>query len=56
LLQQKVPAHICGAMIGHEDNSMTTGIYGERPSVDEIGNHVLPHMKHLLKVLNFKAI
>lgn len=56
LLQQKVPAHICGAMIGHEDDSMTTGIYGERPSVDEIGSHVLPHLKHLLKVLNFKAI
>lgn len=56
LLQQKVPVHICGAMIGHEDDSMTTGIYGERPSVDEIGSHVVPHMKHLLAVLNFKAI
>ncbi|MGV0958468.1 MAG: tyrosine-type recombinase/integrase [Limnohabitans sp.] len=55
LLQQKVPAHICSAMIGHEDNSMTTGVYGAPPSVDEIGHHVLPHLKHLLKVLNFKA-
>ena len=55
LLQQKVPAHICSAMIGHEDNSMTTGVYGAPPSVDEIGSHVLPHMTQLLKVLSFKV-
>lgn len=54
LLQQKVPVYMCAALVGHEDNSMTTGVYGEMPPVDEIASHVGHHQTTLLQVLNFQ--
>ena len=54
LLQQKVPVYMCAALVGHEDNSMTTGIYGDFPPVAEIASHVGNHQATLLKVLNFQ--
>ena len=54
LLQQKVPVYMCAALVGHEDNSMTTGVYGDMPPVDEIASHVGHHQATLLQVLNFQ--
>jgi integrase len=54
LLQQKVPVYMCAALVGHEDNSMTTGVYGDMPAVDEIASHVGHHQTTLLQVLNFQ--
>lgn len=54
LLQQKVPVHICAALLGHEDESMTTGVYATPPSVDDIAAVLVPHQTSLLNALKFQ--
>ena len=53
LLTNKVERYICGAILGHVDESMTTGVYADPPSVDFLAEKVCPKQVELLEYLGF---
>ncbi len=53
LLTNKVERYICGAILGHVDESMTTGVYADPPSVDFLAEKVCPKQLELLSYLEF---
>jgi integrase len=53
LLTNKVERYICGAILGHVDESMTTGVYADPPSVDFLAEKVCPKQLELLDYLGF---
>jgi len=54
MLSLGVERHICGAILGHVDESMTTGIYALPPSVDMLEQRVGHHQQDVLNYLGFK--
>lgn len=54
LLSLGVERHICGAILGHVDESMTTGVYALPPSVDMLEQRVGSHQQEILRYLGFK--
>jgi hypothetical protein len=48
-----VERYICGALLGHVDETMTTGIYADAPSVDVLAERVEHHQKEILNYLTF---
>ncbi len=54
LLMNKVERHICGAILGHVDETMTTGVYADPPSVDFLAEKICPKQIELLDYLGFK--
>ena len=53
LLTNKVERYICGAILGHVDETMTTGVYADPPSVDFLAGKVCPKQLELLEYLGF---
>jgi integrase len=53
LLTNNVDRYICGAILGHVDESMTTGVYADPPSVDFLAEKVCPKQVELLEYLGF---
>ena len=53
LLTRGVERHICGAILGHVDESMTTGIYALPPSVDMLQQRIGQHQEEILEYLGF---
>ena len=53
MLSLGVERHICGAILGHVDESMTTGIYALPPSVDMLQQRVGQHQQDVLDYLGF---
>lgn len=53
LLKSGVERYICGALLGHVDETMTTGIYADAPSVDVLAERVEHHQKEILNYLTF---
>ena len=54
MLSLGVERHICGAILGHVDESMTTGIYALPPSVDMLQQRVGQHQQDVLDYLGFR--
>ncbi|PQA84458.1 hypothetical protein C5F52_00055 [Limnohabitans sp. TS-CS-82] len=54
LLMNKVERHICGAILGHVDETMTTGVYADPPSVDFLAEKICPKQIELLDYLGFR--
>jgi integrase len=54
MLSLGVERHICGALLGHVDESMTTGIYALPPSVDMLEQRVGTLQQEILNYLGFK--
>lgn len=54
MLSLGVERHICGAILGHVDESMTTGIYALPPSVDMLQQRVGQHQQDVLNYLGFR--
>ncbi len=54
LLRQSVEQYICGAVLGHVDESMTTGVYARTPSVDVLATRIGKHQEDILEYLNFR--
>ena len=53
LLTNQVERYICGAILGHVDESMTTGVYADSPSVDFLAQKVCSKQEELLDYLEF---
>jgi integrase len=53
LLTNQVERYICGAILGHVDESMTTGVYADPPSVDFLAEKICPKQVELLEYLGF---
>jgi integrase len=53
LLKSGVEQYICGALLGHVDESMTTGVYAKTPSVDVLAERVGHHQIEILNYLTF---
>jgi len=55
LLSLGVERHICGAILGHVDESMTTGVYALPPSVDMLEQRVGQYQQEILNYLSFSG-
>lgn len=53
MLSLGVERHICGALLGHVDESMTTGVYALPPSVDMLEQRVGTYQQDVLNYLGF---
>lgn len=53
LLKSGVENYICGALLGHVDETMTTGVYAKTPSVDVLAERVRHHQSEILNYLTF---
>ncbi len=53
LLKSGVEQYICGAVLGHVDESMTTGVYAKTPSVDVLADRIGDHQIEILNYLTF---
>lgn len=53
LLIGGVQRYICGAVLGHVDEPMTTAIYAEVPSGDVLAERVEHHQREILNYLTF---
>lgn len=55
LLKNGVEHYICGAVLGHVDETMTTGIYATTPSVDTLWSRIGKYQEEILAYMNFKS-
>mgnify|MGYP000325991098 FL=1 len=53
LLKCGVEQYICGAVLGHVDETMTTGVYAKTPSVDVLAERIDHHQIEILNYLTF---
>lgn len=54
LLSEGVEQYICGAVLGHVDETMTTGIYARTPSVETLADRIGKHQLAILEYMGFE--
>lgn len=53
LLSEGVEQYICGAVLGHVDETMTTGVYARTPSVEVLASRIGEHQQAILAYMGF---
>lgn len=53
LLSEGVEQYICGAVLGHVDETMTTGVYARTPSVEVLASRIGNHQQAILDYMGF---
>ena len=54
LLSEGVEQYICGAVLGHVDETMTTGVYARTPSVEVLASRIGKHQQAILDYMGFE--